>query len=215
MEKIQKGQDNMNNKMDQILPEMEKLKRDNTVLKTQVAEQEKRLEVLEREMRRRNLIIKGVKEDEGERVEQTVEKVELIMQKIGVVLSARENVEEVVRIGKQRGLGIRPILIKGIREATRREIFTKTRLLKGTDVWIEEDLPKKVQEERKILVDKMREARRNGLWAVIRYNRLIIDRDVQRGEFNSAKRTVQERSPDGDFLDEQLRKITRITRRKN
>lgn len=51
----------MNNKMDQILQEMERIK----------------LEVLEREMRKRNLIIIGVKEDESEGEEQMVEKVEL------------------------------------------------------------------------------------------------------------------------------------------
>lgn len=79
----------------------------------------------------------------------------------------------------------------------------------------EENLPKKVQEEQKILVDKLREARRNGLRAFIRYNKLVIDRNEPRGEFYSPKRTGLERPPDGDFLDEQLRRITRTCSRKN
>lgn len=64
-------------------------------------------------------------------------------------MSAKENVEEVMRIGKQKGMGRRPILIKGIMEATRREMFTKTRLLKGTDIWMRRIYRKRYKKNRK------------------------------------------------------------------
>lgn len=64
------------------------------------------------------------------------------------------------------------------------------------------DLPKKVQEERKILVGRMKDARRNGLRVFIGYNKFIIDKDEHRGESKSVKRTVLEKSPGGDSLEE-------------
>lgn len=163
----------------------------------------------------KSLVIKGIKEDENEEKEQTMEKVVLIMQKIGVEINATVDLEEVIRMGKQKDSRVRPILIKGIRAGTRTKIFMNTRLLRGTDIWIEEDLPKKVQEERKLLIGKMKEARQNGLRAFIRYNKLIIEKSEQKGETSSGKRTVLERSPEGDSLQEQLRKITRTSWRKN
>ncbi|KAF2884785.1 hypothetical protein ILUMI_21392 [Ignelater luminosus] len=63
---------------------------------------------------------------------------------------------------------MRPINIKEIKETTKGPIFKNTKNLRNTNVWIEEDLPKKIQEEREELVAKIKEAWQKGRKAFIR-----------------------------------------------
>lgn len=220
----------MNEKLDFVMREIKEMKEENKNLRERVVKQEERIQHLEREVRKKNLIIKGIVDGEGEDENETRDKIVAVVQKIGVDIDVKGDVDEVRRIGKYRPQQKRPILVKLTKESTRRTVLKNAKKLKGTDIWIDEDYPREVQEERRRLMPRMKEARENGCKAIVKYNKLIINgevhtaeqleegREVERmSEFgsgsNSLKRTVLERSPEGDKFEEQLRKISRTTRK--
>lgn len=220
----------MNEKLDFVMREIKEMKEENKNLRERVVKQEERIQHLEREVRKKNLIIKGIVDGEGEDENETRDKIVAVVQKIGVDIDVKGDVDEVRRIGKYRPQQKRPILVKLTKESTRRTVLKNAKKLKGTDIWIDEDYPREVQEERRRLMPRMKEARENGCKAIVKYNKLIINgevhtaeelkegREVERmSEFgsgsNSLKRTVFERSPEGDKFEEQLRKISRTTRK--
>ncbi|KAK4880782.1 hypothetical protein RN001_008928 [Aquatica leii] len=64
-----------NEKLDKLIQELNQVKEENTKLTKKVEEQNERIEMLEREIRGKNLIIKGIKEDINECEEVTREKI--------------------------------------------------------------------------------------------------------------------------------------------
>lgn len=63
---------------------------------------------------------------------------------------------------------------------TKMKIWENKNKLKDTRIWIEEDYPKKVNEERKKLRPHLIEARKKGQHAIIKYNALIINGEKNR-----------------------------------
>lgn len=220
----------MDGKLDALVQEIKDIKEDNVKLKEQVAKQEERLEKLEREIRRKNIVVKGITDNENESEAETAEKIYTVLHKIGPNIDMKVDIDEIRRIGNYKKEGKRPILVKLTKDSMRSTILN-TKNLKGTEIWIDEDYPKNIQEERKLLIPQMKEARQRGYKAYIRYNKLIVNNEVAGGikqytrqgsgkneeekESTSHKRTANERSPEGDALEEQIRKITRTTNQKN
>lgn len=206
----------MNNKLDAITKEMRQLKQENNELKNKLIIHEDKIEQLEREIRKKNIVVKGIPDEEEENEEKGREKINTVILKMGVEIDEKTEVDEIRRIGKYDSNRTRPILVKFTKESTKMKILRSARKLKGTDIWVDEDYPKNIQEERRELIQKMKEARNKGETAILRYNKLIINNEIykkQRKEKQeqtpAVKRTVGERSPDGDSLQEQLRKITK------
>lgn len=228
-ERIDANMRNINVKLDNALAEMRQVKEENKRLREKVLEQEERINNLEREVRKKNVVMKGVIDEESEKQSDTGVKISAVLRKIGVDLNVEQDLDEARRIGRFNPQKKRPILIKLTKESTRMTILKNAKLLKGTDIWIDEDYPKEIQEERRILITQMKEAREKGHKAQVKYNKLIVDGEVYRAnELESKvrteeeaesgstrlKRTVYERSPEGDKFVEQLRKISR-TNKKN
>lgn len=103
-------------------------------------------------------------------------------------------------------------------------------MLKGTDIWIDEDFPKKVQEERKVLIQQMKEARKKGYRTQLRYNKLIINGTVYEAKDllsneqenstdedtnNERKRKMHERSPNSQVTESQLKRVNTEPNPKN
>lgn len=212
----------MNSKLDSIVTEMSKIKEENSKLKEIVIKQEEKINSLQREIRKKNIVIKGVEETENEIEKVTYDKVISIIQKIGITINPKEDIDVVKRIGKYKNERKRPILIKLTKESTKFMILKNAKNLKGTDIWIDEDYPKEVQEERRRLIPEMKEARNKGYSAQMKYNKLIINNEVYqaenltemeenkiKGSNNNQKRKVDVRSPESNTLVEQLKKITK------
>lgn len=84
-----------------------------------------------------------------------------------------EDIDFVRRLGN-RGNKSRPILL-GLRTyRTKLLILQNARKLKGTKLYIDHDFPQDVQQKRKLLKTEMMEARRSGKYAVLKYDRLIM-----------------------------------------
>lgn len=213
----------MDGKLSEVIEELKDIKLENEVMKKQIKNQETKIASLEREVRRRNLVFKGVPEKEKEGIEETMENTVKICQSLGVNVNPAIDIDEVRRLGRPEAGKQRPILLKVTTTNRKREILKKAKGLKGSDIWIDEDYPKEIQEERKLLIPKLKEARSKGHKAQLKYNKLIIDNKVydisslkpkektSQGNVleRDRKRKTNMRSPEADKLEEQLRKVTR------
>ena len=238
MERAETMFKSIDGKLDDIFGELKKVKEENELLKNKVKDQETRIQFMEKEMRKKNLIIKGVADTHKEGTKDTEEKINKIMEKMGLDVRSSKDIDVTMRIGKYREDKARPILVKLTRECTKINILKKSATLKGSDIWIDEDYPKDIQIERNKLLPILKEARSSGQNAYLKYDKLIINNELytkaddrksetinegrriyehnkQRNTNTSAKRTVAERSPQGDSLQQQLNKIHRTQLAKN
>lgn len=221
-EKLEMKMQNIDEKLEHIIQEVGSTKEENKKLKVQIENQENRIQFLERELRKNNLIIQGIQDDEEENVEQIEEKVGLVIKNIGA--NIYKEIEEVRRLGKYQINKTRPILIKLTKNKIKNEILKNTKYLKGSDIWIDSDYPRNIQEERKQLIPHLKEAKMKGQKVQLKYNKLIIENKVygvenlkqleqeKIEETNKNKRKNNVRSPQSATLEEQINKITRTTR---
>lgn len=223
----------MNEKFDMFTLEMIQIKEENKKLREKIRKQEDRIESLEREIRSKNIVVKGVLDEEREKENITKEKIAEVMQKIGICIEEGKDIDDARRIGKYRNQRNRPILVKLAKSSMRSNILKNAKQLKGTEIWIDEDFPKNIQEERRTLIPQLKSARNKGYRAELKYNKLIIDGEIygaEKGEQHSEekqeeeegdtrnvrqKRTIAERSPEGNNTEERIHKITRTTTLKN
>ena len=143
---------------------------DTSVANKSIQSQQRILEMHERELRRNNLVIVGVEEDRPR--ETTVEVVKK-------VLSNKLNTEipiiEARRIGKANTRGPRPILVRLPDYNTKVSVLKKRSQMKGTNIFINDDLTPLQKKNLAVLLDKMRKARNDGKSAYITRGCLIID----------------------------------------
>lgn len=223
-EQIQLQMKSLDDKIGVILKDMECVKSENNKLKERVVAQEQKIELLEREVRRNNLVIKGLDENVGEELSVTKEKIVQTVKKLGIEINYQTDIDEIRRLGKPTTGKTRPVLLKLTTRGKKMEILKNTNRLKGTDIWIDEDYTREVQEERRQLLVPLKEARKKGHKAYLRHNKLLVNGDIyeiENGELRmtgrqatnrSIKRTVSERSPQGPGLEEQSGKTTKISK---
>lgn len=132
-----------------------------------------RMDRREREVRRRNVVIKGVKVGEGD---EWIREVEGMWGKMGVEGGRRD----MRRIGGADKWGRGMVLVEMEGLEKKRELMRAKRRLKGERVWIEDDLTK---EERRVrwLVEREAEAERaKGKRVQVGYMRLWVDGKLRR-----------------------------------
>ncbi|KAJ3648197.1 hypothetical protein Zmor_020018 [Zophobas morio] len=188
-------------KLDRNTEAMITIRKENLLLKESIKDQDSRLELLEKEVRKNNIIIQGVADENDEKEEKLTEKIQNILTKMGVKVDVEIDASEIRRIGTYKPNGNRPILVKLQKWKTKMEIYKLTKNLKGSDIWINDDFSKKVQAERKCLTPYLQQVRQQGSTAYLRYNKMIIDGKVYGKEHfemtvkSKDKRTSSERSP--------------------
>lgn len=96
----------------------------------------------------------------------------------GVEFDAEKDIVEIKRIGKREENKIRPIMVE-LRNGNKRiDILKASKQLKRTKFSINEDFPRDVQEQRKVLRKHLISARELGKRATMRYNKLIVNGTV-------------------------------------
>jgi hypothetical protein len=110
-------------------------------------EKEKQLEIkclnYEKFRRRKNLIIKGLTECETNSSDLERSVLELINNELQIKLS-ESDIDIVCRLGFKKTNFDRPIILKLTSEKIRNEIFKKKYKLKGSNIFIDPDLPKEI-----------------------------------------------------------------------
>ena len=137
-----------------------------------------KLDYLENQTRRNNLVIEGIKTDKADETwAETETKVkELFTSKLKLDPDTVE-IERAHRNGKFRGdpEKPRPVVVKLLRFKDKQLIMTRARAnLRDTSVYINEDFSDQLRKKRAELLPAMREARARGDYAIISYDRLIV-----------------------------------------
>lgn len=174
-EKISTQLTTVETKLDKSTATINELKQENQELKRIIKEQEGRLELVEKEIRRNNIVIQGVADKAEEKQEEVEEKVQGILAEIGVEINPGADIKEITKLGTFKPNKKRPILVKLHTWKKKLEIFEQTKHLKRRDIWINDDYTKKVQEDRKRLMPHLKQARQEGHTAYLRYNRMIVN----------------------------------------
>lgn len=133
-----------------------------------------KLEYLEGQSRRKNLVFEGVLESPGETWADAEEKInQLLREKLQ--LQHPVEMERVHRVGKPGGRDWpRPIIAKLLRWKDREAILQRAKQLKGTKIYINEDYMDSIKMKRKELMPELRAARERGDIAFLRYDKLIV-----------------------------------------
>lgn len=128
----------------------------------------------ERNVRRNNLVISGIPEEVSETQEILLEIIcEFAIQKLKVSL-LKTDINDLFRIGKNRD-NPRPILLSCISYLKKKEILRKCTNLKGYNISVNDDLNQSDREEKRILVNSLKQARKEKKTAVIKGLKIVIE----------------------------------------
>lgn len=147
------------------------LERKYTKQEERVMKLESRIDYLENQSRRDNLVFRGIDESDGETSNICKMKVVDCIREMGIFVTERE-IDRAHRVNSKTSP--RPMVVKFNEYSTREKVFKKKASLKGSKIVIYEDFSKKVLNERRELVKHMKTAREEGLYAMVSFNRLII-----------------------------------------
>ncbi|XP_078666011.1 uncharacterized protein LOC144908349 [Branchiostoma floridae x Branchiostoma belcheri] len=140
---------------------------------TEVTEMANKLDYIENQSRRNNLIFDGIKDDRKETWEQSETKVKEVLRNKLRLNTDNIEIERAHRNGKP-GDRPRPIVVKLLRYKDKQNILRQAKMLKGTQIFINEDFSDKIRQKRKDLQPALRAARERGQVAYIRFDKLVI-----------------------------------------
>ena len=148
---------------------------------SKVKELENRCNYLDDYSRRHNLRITGIEEQQSETWEQTATKVTSVLQS-KLQLPAL-SLERAHRVGPRQADRPRPSIVARFeRYCDREAVLRNARKLKGTGVYINEDLCAASHAVRTSLMPQLKQARSVGKVAFFRYTKLVVkERSQQRG----------------------------------
>ncbi|KAJ2948734.1 hypothetical protein O0L34_g7994 [Tuta absoluta] len=150
----------INDELDDILKQLKECQ-------TKIETLEEKVTSLEREKRNHNLVFHGIPETSGE-------KAETIMEIVKNELKVNIKIEDIDTVRKMGRNDKAPLIIRLTSLKKKQEILRNKKKLKGKSISITEDYPKEVLEERKALREKMEAERKEGKYAIIKYNKLIV-----------------------------------------
>ena len=167
VEELEKGQERMNESVATLVRRCESLS-------STVDELSGKIDELENRNRRNNLVLFGIDEKENESWADTEAMVREILQSLLGLGFTSEEIERAHRVGRP-GAGSRPVVIRFLSFKHKLLVLDRCHLLKGTKLSVSEDFSRRVRDLRRSLVPLLKEAKRNGHRASLRYDRLFID----------------------------------------
>lgn len=177
--------------------------------KNELSKHEQKWETYERVTREKNILIFGLPENEKNRRDLELICLELLTNVLKIDISITE-IDNMYRVGSNRGEKVRPVLIKFIARRKVIEILSNRKNLKGSNIVISEDFPKKVQEDRKELIPVMKEMRKEGKHAIIKYNELYVEGNKM--DKIEAKKMIKEKGDKKRILSEENEEETTNTK---
>lgn len=123
--------------------------------------------------RRNNVRLDGVRENENENWDETERKMKETLASHGIDIS-NFAIERAHRIGKNNDGRPRTIVAKFLHFKDKQYVLYNSRKLKNSGIFLNEDFSKETNAIRKELSVKMWEKRREGKFAYISYDRLVV-----------------------------------------
>lgn len=174
--------------------------------KTKLNEHEDSINRHEREHRKRNIIIRGLIEDEKtiSDLEGKVMKLLTADLKINIAIS---EIDQIHRLGRKLEGQNRPTLVKFLSFRNKIAVLQHKDRINGTSISISEDFPKAVIAERKRLTPLMIKCREENKHAIIKYDNLIVNhKKLTKEEVN----TMEENTRKRQLSDKDENEITKI-----
>lgn len=141
-------------------------------LRTMQDDVNERFRIIEDFSRRNNVKIEGMEESNEENNEQLQKKVEQLMKN---KLKIAPQFESVHRIGVNRNNGLpRPIIARFTSHAVRQSCLRAAPCLKGTHIYLNEDVSKATSDIRRLKMDELKTKRREGMIAYFSGTKLIV-----------------------------------------
>lgn len=185
MKKINKSNKSIENKMNEMAT-------GNEATKVKMETMERRIDYFERENRKRNIIIHGLPEKQNETwKEREVAVMELLKNKLKSNVQITE-IDSIKRIGKIKVDRIRPIVVAFTTLRRKIEIMTLKKVLKDTEIYIQQDFTDQVIQKRKELNPIINRLRKEGKTASLKYDTLYVDGKIWNTE---SKLDTQKRKP--------------------
>lgn len=172
--------DNTNRKIEQLTQTINGLKTENLLLKDRITKLEEKLDYQENQMRRNNVIVYNLEENDSENWNQTEEKVKLFVKGFYEIELTDKDVERAHRLGNKltTKTNPRPVVVKFSNFKIRDNIIRGASKLKGSTYAVSEDFSQKVKEERKALKPYLQQYKEQGRSAHLRFNKLVVDGKV-------------------------------------
>lgn len=167
----------MRQAMDELRGELRDVKKENEEYKRRIVELEDRVDFLDNQSRRENLVIRGIPEKKGETSEECEQEVIKLGQQIGVEL-CNSDFARAKRVPCKNGP--RPIIAKFTSSPKREQMLKEKKYLRGTNISVMEDFSKRTIEERKALFGEARKKWNRGEGAYVRFNKLYTNNAVFR-----------------------------------
>jgi ribA/ribD-fused uncharacterized protein len=165
-------------KVEQIEQNFQSIKTENMLLKTENQALKQNIVLLNEKIdrqeaysRKHNLLLHGVKEDQA----PIITTVRRILGSMGIPEPNNIMIDDAHRLGQMSKTRNRPIIFRLILKSDRNLIWDARRNLKGSDIFISEDLPEVYQRQRNLLKPVLMAAKSSGKKAIFVANKLLID----------------------------------------
>lgn len=162
----------------------------NELLEKKIEEQTNKINNLDRQFRRKNLILFGVEESEKSYDELERMVINIINTYIKISCDTN-NIEAVRRLGK-KGEKVRPIVITFNTLGFKLKIQKNKNHLQNTSYYLKEDYPIEILIKRKELQVELQKEKDAGNTAFIKYDKIIILNNKQPPHKQSSKRNLSE-----------------------
>lgn len=173
---LYKQNDEKSKQLEEINKKIQKLNDENETLKNEIKNMKFRpptIEAKETENENKKIVIYGFSEFYNESDNEVHSRlIEMFYEVLHIDLSGY--IEETKRIGRHNTKN-RPLIVELLSKKMTRYIVENSRYFQGTNIHVSEFLNENARMERKLMREEMLKARRNGQYAVIRNNKLIID----------------------------------------
>lgn len=182
--------DDTNNTVNMLKAENESLKQENKDIKYQLNKLVSKIDTLEGHSRRNNLRLYGIAGKLGEKWEETEVKVRtFITDTLGLSDIGDVSIERAHRVGSKQSTQC-PIIAKFTHYKDRDTILKTSKQIfdRNSAYSVREDYTERVQLHRRELGKRLVEARSNGQYASLRFDKLIIDNDVYK--YNDLTKSV-------------------------
>lgn len=171
------------------------MKEENFNLKKQVKELENKVDYLENQSRRNNLVIYGLQEDNAESWQDTENKARAFVSDFFKITLEERDVERAHRLDAKRdgATSNLPVILKFINHKIKEKIIKNCKKLKGTRFSIADDFSAKVRDECRQLKPFSEQAKKDGHNATLRFNKIVINNksmsihEIQKGQQNGER----------------------------
>ncbi|XP_045783625.1 uncharacterized protein LOC123879762 [Maniola jurtina] len=158
------------NVMQALDEKMKSLLEENNALKTRVTELEHKIDYMERNKRKNNLVFFGV-EEKGKTEGELVDHLKETIFDMGIPIEIQE-IANVYRIGPHSNKN-RPVVVTFI-STWKKHLVQRNKSSLPQGIYVKEDYPKEVLEARKKLQPKLEEEKNKGNLAYIKYDNLVV-----------------------------------------